>query len=44
MPGVDGFGMAEELEPNALPIVVFVTAFDEHAIHAFEACARWITC
>jgi two-component system LytT family response regulator len=39
MPGVDGFGVAENLEPGPLPIVVFITAFDEHAIHAFEACA-----
>lgn len=39
MPGVDGFGVVEGLPPGSLPIVVFVTAFDEHAIHAFEACA-----
>lgn len=39
MPGVDGFGVAENLAPGPLPIVVFVTAFDEHAIRAFEACA-----
>jgi two-component system LytT family response regulator len=39
MPGVDGFGVVEHLEPGSLPVVVFVTAFDEHAIHAFEACA-----
>ena len=39
MPGVDGFGVVEGLVPGPLPIVVFVTAFDQHAIHAFEACA-----
>ena len=39
MPGVDGFGVVERLAPGALPVIVFVTAFDEHAIHAFEACA-----
>ena len=39
MPGVDGFGVVEGLLPGSLPIVVFVTAFDQHAIHAFEACA-----
>ena len=27
------------LPSGSLPIVVFVTAFDQHAIHAFEACA-----
>lgn len=39
MPGINGFGVVEGLVPGPLPIVVFVTAFDEHAIHAFEACA-----
>jgi two-component system LytT family response regulator len=39
MPGIDGFGVVDALEPGSLPIVVFVTAFDQHAIHAFEACA-----
>jgi two-component system LytT family response regulator len=39
MPGIDGFGVVEGLEPGPLPIIVFVTAFDQHAIHAFEACA-----
>src|SRR5207237_8295836 len=39
MPGVGGFGLVEGLLPGSLPIVVFVTAFDQHAIHAFEACA-----
>ena len=39
MPRADGFAVAENLAPGDLPIVVFVTAFDEHAIHAFEACA-----
>lgn len=36
MPGLDGFGVLRELgEPN-VPVVVFVTAFDRHALHAFE--------
>jgi len=39
MPRTDGFGVVEGLVPGPLPMVVFVTAFDEHAIHAFEACA-----
>ena len=34
MPGLDGFGVIEALE-EPLP-VVFVTAYDEYAIHAFE--------
>jgi two-component system LytT family response regulator len=39
MPGLDGFGVVESLVPGSLPIIVFVTAYDQHAIHAFEACA-----
>lgn len=39
MPGIDGFGVVESLPSGSLPLVVFVTAFDQHAIHAFEACA-----
>jgi two-component system LytT family response regulator len=36
MPGMDGFGVLEELGPDRTPEVVFVTAYDEHAIRAFE--------
>ncbi len=34
MPGLDGFGVIEALEDP--PPVIFVTAYDEHAIRAFE--------
>ncbi len=34
MPGKDGFGVLEELD--YLPNVIFVTAYDEYAIKAFE--------
>lgn len=34
MPGLDGFGVIEALEDP--PPIVFVTAYDEHAIRAFE--------
>jgi two-component system LytT family response regulator len=34
MPGRTGFDLLEALDPA--PQVVFVTAFDEHAIHAFQ--------
>jgi two-component system LytT family response regulator len=34
MPGLDGFGVIEALEE--LPPIVFVTAYDEYAIRAFE--------
>ncbi|MEO6877943.1 MAG: LytTR family DNA-binding domain-containing protein [Gemmatimonadaceae bacterium] len=36
MPGVDGFGVLEALEPDALPHVIFVTAFDSYATKAFD--------
>jgi two-component system LytT family response regulator len=34
MPGLDGFGVIEALEDP--PLVIFVTAYDEYAIRAFE--------
>ena len=36
MPEVGGFGVLEALEPAESPAVVFVTAFDEFAVRAFE--------
>jgi two-component system LytT family response regulator len=36
MPGMDGFGVLEALGAERTPEVVFVTAYDEHAIRAFE--------
>jgi two-component system, LytTR family, response regulator len=36
MPGLDGFGVIKALEPAVRPVVVFVTAHDEHALRAFE--------
>jgi len=35
MPGGDGFQLLDALAPN-LPFVVFVTAYDRHALRAFE--------
>lgn len=37
MPGVDGFGVIEEIGPDRMPVVIFVTAYDTHALRAFEA-------
>lgn len=39
MPGMDGFGVLEALldDSSRLPVVVFVTAYDEYALRAFEA-------
>ena len=36
MPGLSGLGVLEALGPRAVPAVVFVTAFDAHAVRAFE--------
>ena len=36
MPLLDGFGVIDEVGVDAMPRVVFVTAYDEHALHAFE--------
>lgn len=37
MPGFDGFGVIEGLMDIEPPLIVFVTAFDEFALKAFEA-------
>jgi two-component system LytT family response regulator len=36
MPDVDGFGVISEIGAANMPYVIFITAFDEHAIKAFE--------
>jgi two-component system LytT family response regulator len=37
MPGVDGFEVIRRRTPERMPAVVFLTAYDEFAIRAFEA-------
>jgi two-component system LytT family response regulator len=37
MPGLDGLGVVEAVGPEVMPLTVFVTAFDRHAVRAFEA-------
>lgn len=37
MPGMSGFDVLAGLSPGTVPLVVCVTAFDNHAIRAFEA-------
>ena len=36
MPRLDGFGVIQEVGVDDMPLVVFVTAYDEHALKAFE--------
>ena len=35
MPGMTGLALLESLEPAIRPAVIFITAFDEFAVHAF---------
>ncbi|OLC80369.1 MAG: hypothetical protein AUH72_11895 [Acidobacteria bacterium 13_1_40CM_4_65_8] len=37
MPGIDGFEVIRRRTPDRMPAVVFLTAYDEFAIRAFEA-------
>lgn len=39
MPQLDGFSVLAELSPTERPMVVFVTAYEQHAIRAFEVSA-----
>ncbi|HEX4050831.1 MAG TPA: LytTR family DNA-binding domain-containing protein [Steroidobacteraceae bacterium] len=36
MPALSGLQVAAQLEASSAPLIVFVTAFDEHAVKAFE--------
>lgn len=36
MPGLDGFGVVDAIGSDAVPVIVFVTAFDDHALRAFD--------
>jgi two-component system, LytTR family, response regulator len=39
MPGMNGFDVLEALEGQSLPVIVFVTAHNTHALRAFDASA-----
>ncbi len=36
MPDLDGFGVIRKIGADKMPPVIFVTAFDKYALHAFE--------
>jgi two-component system, LytTR family, response regulator len=36
MPGLDGFGVVQQIDTPRLPIIIFVTAYDQFAVKAFE--------
>ncbi|HLH56846.1 MAG TPA: LytTR family DNA-binding domain-containing protein [Verrucomicrobiae bacterium] len=37
MPEMDGFELLRQVPPEQLPIVIFTTAYDKHALRAFDA-------
>ncbi len=37
MPELDGFGVLASIDPEHRPLIIFVTAFDQFAVKAFEA-------
>ena len=37
IPELDGFEVIRQIGPESMPFVLFVTAYDEHALRAFEA-------
>ena len=36
MPGMDGFEVLRALPKDSVPAVIFLTAYEQHAVHAFE--------
>ena len=36
MPGLDGFGVIGEIGADKMPLVIFLTAYEEHALRAFR--------
>ncbi len=40
MPDMDGFEVLRRVPQASLPVVIFTTAYDQHALRAFEANAR----
>lgn len=39
MPGVDGFEVVRRVDPSERPLIVFVTAFEQYALQAFQVSA-----
>ena len=39
MPDIDGFEVLERIDQEAIPAIVFTTAYDQYAVRAFEAAA-----
>jgi|HubBroStandDraft_3_1064219.scaffolds.fasta_scaffold16806_1 two-component system LytT family response regulator len=39
MPELTGFELLDRLDPVRMPVIIFVTAYDQYALKAFEVCA-----
>ncbi len=39
MPGLTGFDVVQEISPENMPVTIFVTAYDQHALKAFDVAA-----
>lgn len=39
MPELTGFEVLDRLDPARMPVIIFVTAYDQYALQAFEVCA-----
>ncbi|MBU2511155.1 LytTR family DNA-binding domain-containing protein [bacterium] len=39
MPGLNGFELIQQIPSNILPLIIFVTAYDQYALRAFESLA-----
>lgn len=39
MPGLNGFEVIERIPPESAPAIIFVTAYDSHAVQAFDVAA-----
>jgi two-component system, LytTR family, response regulator len=39
LPELDGFGVVEEVGAERMPVVIFITAYDQHAMRAFDVYA-----
>jgi two-component system LytT family response regulator len=37
MPGINGFDVVKQLDVETMPVILFLTAYDEYAVQAFEA-------
>jgi len=39
MPGLSGFDVVEAIDPQQMPLTIFITAYDQHALQAFDVAA-----